>query len=172
MQPFLSRPSSRKTFCTVQCTNFASFGYLQVSRRESSRNHYSAHQSKRTTTTGDFWAPIIGNSPRALLQSDARQPSISCSFLYALTLPGWYCLVDCAVTLTETPKEHKSSALKGGIAMSRNFYLRTRVKFTCVNRLVAMYERPRVKVKGSRATLHTLPPFYLSAEMLRACRHN
>ena len=39
-----------------------------------------------------------------------------------------------------------------------------------MNKIEAMYERPRVKVKGSRATLHTLPQslFYFSAEMLRA----
>ena len=96
---------------------------------------------------------------------------MSFSFLYALTLPGRYCLVVCAVTLTETPKKYKSSA-SGGFPTSRNFYVRTRVKFTCVNRIVTTYERPRVKVKGSRTTLLTLPLFYLSAEMLRACRHN
>ena len=97
---------------------------------------------------------------------------MSCSFLYALTLPGWYCVVVCSVTLTETSKKCKSSALKDGFPMSRNFYVRKRVKFTCVNRIVATYERLRVKVKGTRAILHTLPLFYLSAEMLRACRHN
>ena len=53
---------------------------------------------------------------------------------------------------------------KGGFPLSRNFYVGTRVKFTCVNKIEAMYERPRVKVEGSRATVHTLPLFYLSVK--------
>ena len=35
---------------------------------------------------------------------------------------------------------------KGGFPLPRNFYLRTRVKFTCVNKTKAMYERLRVNV--------------------------
>ena len=36
---------------------------------------------------------------------------------------------------------------KGEFPMSRNFYVRTYVKFSCVNKTEAMYERPRVNVK-------------------------
>ena len=50
-----------------------------------------------------------------------------------------YCLVVSAVTLTETPKKRKSSALKGGFPMSRNSYVRKRFKITCVNKIEAMY---------------------------------
>ena len=35
---------------------------------------------------------------------------------------------------------------KRGFPLPRNFYLRTRVKFTCVNKIKAMYERLRVNV--------------------------
>ena len=35
---------------------------------------------------------------------------------------------------------------KGGFPLARNFYLRTRVKFTCVNKTKAMYERLLVNV--------------------------
>ena len=31
--------------------------------------------------------------------------------------------------------------------LSRNFYVRTRVKLKCVNKIEAVYERPRVTVK-------------------------
>ena len=37
--------------------------------------------------------------------------------------------------------------LYGGFPLSRNFYVRTRVKLTCVNKIEAMYERPRVNVE-------------------------
>ena len=54
--------------------------------------------------------------------------------------------------------------LQGGFPLSRNFYVRTRVKLTCVNKIEAMYEEPRVNLKLNlarllrlRATLHTLP---------------
>jgi len=36
---------------------------------------------------------------------------------------------------------------KGGFLLSRNFYVRTRVRFTCVNKLEAMYKRLRLYVK-------------------------
>ena len=36
---------------------------------------------------------------------------------------------------------------KGGFPLSRPFYVRTRVRLTCVNKLEAMYKRSRVNVK-------------------------
>ena len=36
---------------------------------------------------------------------------------------------------------------KGGFPLSRNFYLRTRVKFTFANKIEAMHERSLVSVK-------------------------
>ena len=37
---------------------------------------------------------------------------------------------------------------KGGSPLSRNFYVRTRVKFMCVNKIEAMYERLRLNVRA------------------------
>ena len=57
---------------------------------------------------------------------------------------------------------------KGWFPLSRNFYVRTFVKFTFANKIEAMYERSHVSVKvelrsTSRlsSTLYILPPFYL-----------
>ena len=59
--------------------------------------------------------------------------------------------------------------------MSRNFYVRTCVKFTFANKIDAMYERSHVSVKveprsTSRliSTLYILPLFYLRDQNLRA----
>ena len=42
----------------------------------------------------------------------------------------------------------------------------TQVKFTRVNKVEAMYERPRVKVERGCVTFHTLPLFYLRSQEL------
>ena len=59
---------------------------------------------------------------------------------------------------------------KGWFPLSRNFSVRTHLKFTRVNEIEAMYERPRVNEELSdvqllplRVTFHTLPLFYLRA---------
>ena len=38
--------------------------------------------------------------------------------------------------------------VQGGFPLSRNFYLRTGVKLTCVNKTEAMYGRSRINVKA------------------------
>ena len=63
-----------------------------------------------------------------------------------------------------------------GFPLSRNFHVRTHVNFTLVNKIGAMYERPRVNVKVDRVLPLTLtrdlpyimPLFYLRALNLRA----
>ena len=57
---------------------------------------------------------------------------------------------------------------KGWFPLLRNFSVRTHLKFTRVNEIEAMYERPLVKEELSdvqllplRVTFHTLPLFYL-----------
>ena len=45
--------------------------------------------------------------------------------------------------------------LKGEFPLSHNFYALSHVKFTCVNKLEAMYERPRVNVKVERGLVFT-----------------
>ena len=59
---------------------------------------------------------------------------------------------------------------KGWFPLLRNFSVRTHLKFTRVNEIEAMYERPLVKEELSdvqllplRVTFHTLPLFYLRA---------
>ena len=54
----------------------------------------------------------------------------------------------------------------GWISTVKSFFERTRVKFSRVNKIEVMYDRPRVKVKLSegstlrlRATFHTLSYF-------------
>ena len=63
-----------------------------------------------------------------------------------------------------------TSHCSGWFPLSRNFSVRTRVKLTCVNETVVMYERPVVNVKAEggltfmlRVTFHTLPLFYARA---------
>ena len=125
------------------------------------------HQSKRTTTEG-FWVRIIESLSRELFKSDAIQ--LSMSFLYALTLPGWYCLVVCAVTLRDTKKVQKP-------CLRVDFHCR--VIFTYVRAFNLRVRKCSGNVrkaarKGKRfaGDTRTLPLFYLNAEMLRACRHN
>ena len=57
---------------------------------------------------------------------------------------------------------------KGWFPLLRNFSVRTHLKFTRVNEIEAIYERPRVNEELSdvqllplRVTFHTLPLFYL-----------
>ena len=45
-----------------------------------------------------------------------------------------------------------SHLTKGGFPQSRNVSARTHVKFTRVNEIEAMYERPRVNVKVERGS--------------------
>ena len=42
-----------------------------------------------------------------------------------------------------------------GFPLSRNFHVRTHVNFTLVNKIGAMYERPRVNVKVDRGLTFT-----------------
>ena len=55
--------------------------------------------------------------------------------------------------------------------MSRNFYVRTREKFTRVNEIETMYERPRVNVKlsarGSTFTFTRDLPYIVSILVTR-----
>ena len=44
------------------------------------------------------------------------------------------------------------------VLLSRNCYVRTRVKFTCVNIIEAMYERSRVSVKVEPRSTFTFTP--------------
>ena len=46
-------------------------------------------------------------------------------------------------------------SISGLIPLPRNFSLRTHVKFTRVNEIEAMYERPRVNVKGEGGSTFT-----------------
>ena len=49
--------------------------------------------------------------------------------------------------------------------LSRNFSVRTHVKFTRVNEIEAMYERPRVNVKDERSSTFMFtrdPPYIVS----------
>jgi len=42
------------------------------------------------------------------------------------------------------------------VPLSRNFYVRTHVYFTYVNKIVTMYEVPRVNVKVERGSTFTI----------------
>ena len=42
-----------------------------------------------------------------------------------------------------------------GFALSRNFHVRTHVNFSCVNKIEAIYERPRLNVKFGRGSTFT-----------------